>query len=355
MTASSVPTEITLEASLVGNAKSAMFAAVEIHNKPVFPYRYEVCTLLVVNAWELALKAYIAKKLESVRLVRRDGTAKPFPECLACVSSEVGKPFDAAKYNLEILYEYRNKIAHFYRENLDIVVLGLLKASVVFFTEFVEEHFGVKLNEEANLILLPIGFTKPISPLDFISNQSSARNCSEDVKGFLNSIKRSAETLLAQGVEDSIVVNYSIALVSESRIKNADLTAAINNAVPRGDVIVVHNVISGARLTDDPSAKQVRLTEETIFSTIFTETYADVLRTARATFGDFVQNERFNGIMRELKKDPGIRRRRLLDPRNPGGGHKDFYHKRIYEELARHYKVGRVGNASNQDGQQAAS
>lgn len=40
-----------------------MFAAVEIHNKPVFEYRYEVGTLLVINAWELALKAHIAKEL----------------------------------------------------------------------------------------------------------------------------------------------------------------------------------------------------------------------------------------------------------------------------------------------------
>src|ERR1700690_2399102 len=110
---------IPIEMALLGNAKSAMFAAIEIHNKPIFPYRYEVCTLLVVNAWELALKAYIAKKVKSVRLI-----------------------------------------------NMDVIVLGLLKASVLFFTEFIEQHFGEKLHEEANLILLPIGFTKPASPLD---------------------------------------------------------------------------------------------------------------------------------------------------------------------------------------------
>jgi hypothetical protein len=266
-----------IETALLGNAKSAMFAAVEIHNKPVFPYRYEVCTLLTINAWELALKAYIAREVISVKLVRKDGTAKPFSECVACVSSEIGKSFEPTRYNLEILYEYRNKIAHFYSEDMGVIVLGLLKASVLFFTEFVEEHFGAKLYEEANLILLPIGFTKPVSPLDFISNQSALKHCSAEVKSFLQRIKESSEALQSQGIDESVIVNYSIALFNESRIKNADLAAAINNSLPQGNVIAVHNVISEARLTNDPSAKQVRLSEDSIYSSIFTETYADVL------------------------------------------------------------------------------
>jgi hypothetical protein len=321
-----------------------MFAAVEVHNKPIFSYRYEVCTLLTVNAWELVLKAYIAREVKSVKLIKNDGTAKPFSECVACVSSEIGKPFEPTRYNLEILYAYRNKIAHFYSEDMDVIVLGLLKASVLFFTEFVEGHFGVKLYEEANLILLPIGFTRPASPLDFISNRSASKHCSAEVKSFLQTIKKSSEALQSQGIDESVIVNYSIALFNESRIKNADLTAAINNSIPQGNVIAVHNVISEARLTDDPSAKQVRLSEDSIFSNIFTETYADVLRTARERFVDFLQNARFNRIMGELKKNPTIRRIRLLNPKNPNGGGKDFYHERIYEELAKHYTPTRVGD-----------
>jgi hypothetical protein len=92
-----------IETALLGNAKSAMFAAVEVHNKPTFPYRYEVCTLLAINAWELALKAYIAKEVKSVKLIKKDGTGKPFLECVACVSSEIGKSFEPTRYNLEIL------------------------------------------------------------------------------------------------------------------------------------------------------------------------------------------------------------------------------------------------------------
>jgi hypothetical protein len=233
-------------------------------------------------------------------------------------------------------------VAHFYSEDIGVIVLGLLKASVLFFTGFLEEQFGVKLYEEANLILLPIGFTKPASPLDFISDQSALKHCSAEVKSFLQRIKKSSEALQSQGIDESVIVNYSIALFNESRIKNADLTAAINNSVPQGNVIAVHNVISEAQLTNDPSAKQVRLSEDSIFSSIFTETYADVLRIARERFVDFIQNARFNKIMGELKKNPSIKRTRYLNPKNPNGGAKDFYHRRIYDELAKHYTTNRV-------------
>ena len=310
-----------------------MFAAIEIHNKPIFQYRYEVCTLLVINAWELALKAFIAQELDSVRLIKRDGTSKPFAECLACVSSKIGKPFEGTKHNLKILYEYRNTIVHFYQEDLGIVVLGLLKSSVLFFSDFMEVHFGIKLSEQANLILLPIGFKKPMSPLDFLSNQSAAKECSVEVKAFLESIKKSAESLQKQGIDDSIIVNYTIGLVNESRIKNADLTAAINNALPQG------NVISAANLTNDTSAKLLRLSEESIFNEIFTESFYDIVKTAKKRFSDFSQNSEFHAIMREVKKNPNLARVRLLNPRNPDGSSQTFYSKTALDELAKHYTM----------------
>ena len=315
-----------------------MFSAIEIHNKPIFKYRYEVCTLLVINAWELALKAYIAREIKSVKLFKKNGATKPFTECVECVASHLGKPFAPVKSNLEILYAYRNNVAHFYRENLDILVLGLLKASVLFFSSFIEEHFGQSLHEEANLILLPIGFSSPVSPLDFISTRSAAKHCSQEVKSFLRSIKKSSEALEQQGITDSIIVNFSIALVNESRIKNADLTAAINNAVPQGNLIAVQNIISAANLTNDASAKLVRLSEESVYGNLFTETYNDVARTAREKFEDFIQNDKFNGIMRDLKKNQNLTRTRLLNPKNPNGASQKFYSKQIYTELAKHYR-----------------
>jgi hypothetical protein len=323
---------------LKANARAAMFAAIEMHNKPIFKYRYEVCTLLMLNAWELALKSYIAKELKNVKLVKKDGSTKPFRECVACVASKLGKLFEPTKQSLMILYEYRNKVAHFYASELETVILGLLKSTVIFFSEFMERQLGEKLYEADNLILLPIGFKTPISPLDYLSTQSAAKHSSSEVKAFLGSIKKSSEFLERQGFDESIIVNYSMALVAESRIKNADLTAAINNAAPQANVIAIQNVISAANLTNDPSAKQLRISEDTVFDNLFPLTYYEVIDAAKKRFSNFTQNKQFNDVMRELKKNPNLARIRLLNPKNPGGAHQTFYSRLILDELAKNYK-----------------
>ena len=44
---------------LLDSSQAALFAGIEIHNKPHIAYRYPTAVILIINAWELALKAYI--------------------------------------------------------------------------------------------------------------------------------------------------------------------------------------------------------------------------------------------------------------------------------------------------------
>ena len=46
---------------LLDALRAAMFAGIEIHNKPNISYRYPTAIILIINAWELALKAYVYK------------------------------------------------------------------------------------------------------------------------------------------------------------------------------------------------------------------------------------------------------------------------------------------------------
>lgn len=48
--------------ALLGSAVAALAAAIEIYNKPNFRYREECSVILLVNAWELALKACLSRK-----------------------------------------------------------------------------------------------------------------------------------------------------------------------------------------------------------------------------------------------------------------------------------------------------
>jgi hypothetical protein len=247
---------------LVNNSRSALLAAIEIHNKPIFKYRYEVCVLLLINAWELLLKAYIHKYMKHVRLFLKDGTTKPFDECLECVSSELGNSFLPTYHSLALLYKHRNSIAHFYSEEMDVIIFSLLKPNVLFYSRFIKQYFKIDLALETGLILLPIGFTKPYSPVDFISNRSSMADSSIVLKNFIADIVSSTKLLLDAGIEDPIIVDFKISLINEKRVKNADIIAGINNQLPNTPFFTVQSKPNTLKVTDDPNALAVRITHD---------------------------------------------------------------------------------------------
>jgi hypothetical protein len=329
----------TLNNQLIENSKSAIFAALEIHNKPLFFYRYEVCTILVINAWELLLKAYISKKMPHVNLFLKDKTTKPFKECLACVASSSGKEFQIIKESLELLYNYRNNIAHFYLEHIDVIIFSLLKSNVIFFVDFLRKNFKVDLSEENCLVLLPIGFKKPYSPIDFLSNKSAISNASSEVKDFIESIIDSCKSLKALEIEDSILVDYTINLVNEKRIKNSDLIAAISRDLVTENKIEINNLIITNKISNNPNAKEIRIKEQSVYDDIYTENYKTVTKKSRELFSDFVQNQKFHQLMKIIKENPNLHRVRYLDPLNPKSSKQSRYSQAIYEELAKHFTL----------------
>lgn len=74
---------------LLEKSVQAVVSAIEIYNKPDFKYREESFSILMVNAWELLLKAKILKDnnnnltslyiIDKERSLKRDGTPKKNP------------------------------------------------------------------------------------------------------------------------------------------------------------------------------------------------------------------------------------------------------------------------------------
>jgi hypothetical protein len=91
------------------NSIAGMFSAIEIHNKPSIEYRYEMVVLLLLNSWELILKAYLYKFHKNVKLFHKDGTTKQFGNCLNIVHEKIGKDFAPEQENLNVLYDYINR------------------------------------------------------------------------------------------------------------------------------------------------------------------------------------------------------------------------------------------------------
>ncbi len=85
------------------NSIQAILSAIEIHNKPNIPYRYQTVSILVINGWELLLKAYITKYHPRITIFQKDGTTKPFDKILNFVIGILGKDYFQIKSNLNLI------------------------------------------------------------------------------------------------------------------------------------------------------------------------------------------------------------------------------------------------------------
>jgi len=226
-----------------------MLAAVEIHNKPRISYRYEIVVLLIINAWELLLKAYIYKFIKKVKLFNKDGTTKPFLDCVGCVFSNLGKDYLATKENLEILYKFRNDIAHFYTGVLDPVIFMLVKQNLIFYVKFLNDFFKIDITSESNLFLLPIGFKPLYTPVDYLSNQSISESYPPIIRSFIDTIVSVSHDLHDKGVDESIISDFSVCLINKNRVKNADIVVGIakNPSKNSRQIVIKKNVnVNGA-------------------------------------------------------------------------------------------------------------
>jgi len=327
-----------LSESLIENSKSAVMSSVELHNKPTFNYRYEICTILCINGWELILKAYINENFPDVRLILKDGTTKPFEECVKFISSQKGTSFRTTEENLMRLYDYRNNIIHFYKENIGIILYSLLHKSILLYNSFIKENFNIDLADETNLYLLPIGFKPFASPVDFLKNESELSKSSIAVTTFIKSIVNSTTLLNTEGVEDAILTGFNVAVVNENRIKNADIIVGITKDKSVANVLI-SNDLGMYNITNDGSAKKVQIQEESLFKTIYVLSYYQVRNMSQELFSDFKQNAKFNRIMKSLKDNPTFNNKRYLDFNNKTGVGQDWYTHAIFEELKKHYTL----------------
>lgn len=154
---------------LLEQSEHAALAAIEIYNKPDFKYREESFVILLINAWELLLKARILKESGSVKSIYvRYGPTKRQIKKSRCGNPLTIELFGAAKKlnldqvvvdNLEMLTEIRDTCVHFHpSEGLKEMVFNLGAAALRNYATLVQKWFSRALSQY-DFFILPMGFS----------------------------------------------------------------------------------------------------------------------------------------------------------------------------------------------------
>lgn len=309
---------------LLDRAIAAMVAAIDVYNKPNFPYRAESFTILALDAWELLLKAkwltqhrnrlsslYVREGKSSKRpRYKRTRSGSPFTHSLDYLAKKLTeqKHLDEnARRNLEALCEVRDTSVHFYHRSpeLNERVQEVGMACLKNFVAAVQDWFNEDLSR-FNFYLMPLSFVTPPPSVEAIQ-------LNRQEKGFLAFLDSLTPKQEDPGARYSVAMNVEVRFV---RSKAASAAAV--------------------RVTNDPDALAVRLSEEQIREK-YPWDYKQLTETCRQRYCDFKVNDRYHQLRKQLEADSRFARERRLDPEKPRP-HKMFYAPAILEEFDRHYK-----------------
>lgn len=276
-------------------AVSALVAAVEIYNKPTVEYREQTFAVLVINAWEVLLKARIVQqnsnKLAAIidreegsrRYVFDDVTGGHSTVALNATLSTVSLP-PSVKRNIAELVNVRNEAAHMglLPPDLQDAVHQFGAASVQNFVRVAKQWFDEDVPVS---YLLPVGF--------FASEKVPVAKGSKGQRALLT---RLTEAAASSPSDDG---GFTVAL-------NIDIN--INPKMKGGGTIGP---------TNDPRAPRVNMTMDQILE-LYPASYEDIRKLCRSRYKGFKENGEFHALMRaKVKPNPNCAFGRSHNPKSP--------------------------------------
>lgn len=319
--------------NLAGKSIDALLAAIEIYNKPNFSYREETFSILAINAWELLLKARILQlsnnKVSSIlkyqkrqksdgslseklyRVKNRSGTYLSISlfQAINLLETEYGdKLGEPAIKNIQLLCEIRDSSIHFVNKgfNLALLVQRLGTANLRNYLLCIRRWFGIDLSDY-NFFLMPLAFFGADSSIQGVQLNADEKRLSEYLEQETNTE--------SGGDPDDLNVALTVNVrFTKSKTDDAELV----------------------RLSNDPNATPIKLTEEDIREK-YPWDYKILTTRLSRRYSDFKINKKYHDIRKPLEEDSKFCNKRYLDPAQSTGIGKCFYNTNIVKEFDNHY------------------
>ena len=329
-----------IQHNLVKNSISAFYAAIELHNKPIMPYRYETVCILFINAWELLLKAFIKKYIKDRSIFGENQNTITLDKCLSYVDEYINKGLDKNSFrvireNIVKIEEYRDNIIHFYNDKIEPIIFSIIAKNSVDYVEFINRYFNKKILDKDQLFIMPLGFKLPFKPEDYLKEKYAEYNYSEETKNYINSVVNVIKSLSNDGIEESIVIGFDIYLEKINKCSNSDIIAAIAND-NNGESINIIKTYANTNITNDPNAPKVNLTDDE-FLRRYPLTYKQLTKLLKDRYKDFVVKPKFHKHKKEIQNDKKYCYLRKLYPQSDSIIASHFYSYNVFEHFDKFY------------------
>lgn len=212
-----------------------MLAAIEIYNKPQIAYRDECFVILLLNAWELVLKALLSRNGHSIYYHKRRGQPyKTYALDDALANAEALLPAElsrvAVRRNLELLATFRDNAIHFYNKpGFGVLIYALAQQSILNYVALLSEGLGDRFAKHVTWHLLPLGLATPIDPVEYMTGASGGEERkSPAVSRFIAEIARAAQEVEESGGDSAqLITTFKVTLLSVKKIAKADAVVGV--------------------------------------------------------------------------------------------------------------------------------
>ena len=305
------------------NAEEALIGSIEIYNKPLWGYKFQASLILLINAWELLLKAIMAKKTGLYSIMTTDKNTISFDDAIkGVIAIDESNISASTNENLSILYEIRNNYTHFYSEKIESILYSLIAKSIDEFIKLSLKYFKFKNQEILSMQCLPIFFNinkTTIQELKSIQNSKDIfiKSLAERIINFANLNKD----------EDSIMYNVDVNLQTVKNFKNADLIFGLDSK-SEYTINLEKKYILGNK--SDKGLQKVTLTDDEI-----NEKYPyvyDNLRELKQKKGDYKKIQEFIKTIRDADNSQEYCYEKNKHPQRKTGAY-FIYSQKCYDEI----------------------
>jgi len=311
---------------LLDSGIHAMMAAVEIYNKPNFPYRTDSFAILAITAWEKLLKAkwltehklsmkslyiYEARGKSGKQYIKKNRTGYPFTQSADSLAKKLieQQKLDVRIWNnIQILIELRDNSIHFYNKSPGMITTlqAVGTACLKNFATATIEWFDRPLSE-FELHLMPLAIIH-------LPNYCDGVVIHPEEEHFMNFVRE-----MSQISEKNLKSPYFVTV-------NIEVTFTKSNAI---------NALA-VRSTNDPNALPIQLTEENIRSK-YPWDHTELTQKCRNRYANFKADPKYHSLIKSLKENSTYVTVRFLDPNKQKGAKKTFFNPNIFQELDKHY------------------
>lgn len=253
----------SIHESLLSNSLDAALASIEIYNKPNFPNREQVFSILIINAWELLLKARILSlngdNLTSIYIPTPDGTYKTNRSGNYLTIEIIGavRKLNLATNianNIQNLVGIRDTAIHYFHdESIAYLVYVLGVASLRNYQRLIQEWFDKSLTDY-NFYIMPLGFNYDFQTLQMLDLNTRPEIIANLVKAVLDSQEQ-----LTDGDDYHFMCEIKTSIVSAKKAtSDTDLVTEIASSETSEAMIVTRT----QPLTDRYPYSYTKLTEK---------------------------------------------------------------------------------------------